>query len=393
MDNLPRQKLKLIIANYGVALHDDSKRCEALLRDFCGQYRQEISVLINAQNEKIPAELLNSQNSSLPISLTIARLIKRLEDNQAIKPEAAKWSVESWALALNIITEAEIVTEKPVSPPPVPSPPDQSSDRKNPPSPTVEPQYRREKIQKQQKSSINQNKNHTKKQTDKNRLKSYPQTKVPEKPKQIDLSVVPELIFVEGGTCKMGRGGLFDNRKAITLNNFSIGKYPVTVKEYKAYCRATGKQMLSLPNWNLGKNFPMIMVCWYEAIAYCEWLSKITNSRFRLPTEAEWEFAARGGLNSNQYKWAGSNNPNLVAWFDKNSNSTHPVGEKQPNELGIFDMSGNVFEWCFDWLDAENKVIRGGSWKHIASKSKVFETDYFWPGSKFDDLGFRVARD
>ena len=107
MDDLPRQKLKLIIAKYGVVLHDAPQRCEALLRDFCGQYRQEISLLINAQKEKIPAELLNSQNSSLPVSLTIARMSKRLEDNLAIKPEAAKWSVESWALALNLITEAE----------------------------------------------------------------------------------------------------------------------------------------------------------------------------------------------------------------------------------------------------------------------------------------------
>ena len=151
MDNLPRQKLKLIIARYGVALYDDPKRCEAFLRDFCGQYRKEINLLINAQKEKIPAELLNSQNSSLPINLTIARLIKRLEDNLAIKPEAAKWSVESWALTLNLITEAEIVTEKPVKPPPIPSPPDKSSDRKNPPSPTVELQYHRKKIQQQQK--------------------------------------------------------------------------------------------------------------------------------------------------------------------------------------------------------------------------------------------------
>ena len=107
MDDLPRQKLKLIIAKYGLVIHDDPQRCEAFLRDFCGQYRQEISLLINAQKEKVPSELLNSQNNSLPVSLTISRLSKRLEDNLAIKPEAAKWSVESWALALNLITEAE----------------------------------------------------------------------------------------------------------------------------------------------------------------------------------------------------------------------------------------------------------------------------------------------
>ncbi len=102
MDNLPRQKLKSIIASYGNTLHEDPKRCEALLRDFCGQYRQEIFLLINAQKEKVPSELLNSKNSSLPISLTIARLSKRLEDNLAITSEAAKWSVKSWALAMGV---------------------------------------------------------------------------------------------------------------------------------------------------------------------------------------------------------------------------------------------------------------------------------------------------
>jgi hypothetical protein len=95
MDEILSQKLKLIITKYGVVLHENPKPCEALLRDFCGQYRQEISLLVNAQKEKIPADLLNFQNSSLPISLTIARLSKKLENNLAITSEAAKWSVES----------------------------------------------------------------------------------------------------------------------------------------------------------------------------------------------------------------------------------------------------------------------------------------------------------
>ena len=114
MDELPRKQLKSIIASYGIALHENPKRCEALLRDFCGQYRQEISLLINAQKEKVPSELLNSKNSSLPISLTITRLSKRLEDNLAITSEAAKWSVESWALAMGVscqLPESEDETE------------------------------------------------------------------------------------------------------------------------------------------------------------------------------------------------------------------------------------------------------------------------------------------
>ncbi|MUG96827.1 SUMF1/EgtB/PvdO family nonheme iron enzyme [Scytonema sp. UIC 10036] len=345
MNNLPRQKLCEVISKYGQSLCDEPKQCEALLRDLCGQYSGEIFVLMSALKNGVAKELLSSKKN-IPTEMLLARLTKQIHDRLYLAEDAVKWAVESWALALGIIVKIE--------------------------------------------------ENHFK-------------VEVKGERKQINQEVVPEVIFVKGGTFKRGERGLFDNRTTITLSNFWMGKYPVTVKEYKAYCNATGNQMPSLPSWNQGESFPIILVCWYEAVTYCAWLSQITGLKFRLPTEAEWEFAARGGLKSNQFKWAGSNNPNFVAWFDKNSgSSSHPVGEKQPNELGIFDMSGNVSEWCFDWYGeyspepetnpkgpkaGENKVVRGGSWKHIDNKSKIFTRDFFWLASKYDHLGFRVLRE
>ena len=128
---------------------------------------------------------------------------------------------------------------------------------------------------------------------------------------------------------------------------------------------------------------------------------------FDLPTEAEWEFAARGGNNSKGFKYAGSNNLGDVAWFDNNSGShTHPVGEKAPNELGLYDMSGNVWEWCQDWHgnyptemsvnpkgpnSGSNRVRRGGSWCHGESRCAVSDRRSSSPSDRYCDLGFRLA--
>ena len=130
-----------------------------------------------------------------------------------------------------------------------------------------------------------------------------------------------------------------------------------------------------------GERYPIIGVSWQNAIAYCRWLSEVTGQSYRLPSEAEWEFAARGGTQSGGYRYAGSNKLEEVGWYNHNSHSqTKPVGLKLPNELGIYDMSGNVWEWCADywhdnydsapadgsaWLGEEEntrRVIRGGSW-------------------------------
>jgi hypothetical protein len=128
MDNIPRQKLREIILQYGRSLCDDPKRCEAFLQDFCGRYRKEVSVLIIALKERVPADLLASPNSIPPVVL-LARLTKRLQENVSLTEDAARWAVESWGLALGVISEADIASIPSSSPPP-----------------QVPPQYRQENV-------------------------------------------------------------------------------------------------------------------------------------------------------------------------------------------------------------------------------------------------------
>ena len=133
----------------------------------------------------------------------------------------------------------------------------------------------------------------------------------------------------------------------------------------------------------------------------------MTGLNFKLPTEAQWEYAARGGNLSKGYKYSGSNNLGEVGWYGSNSgNCTHRVGEKQPNELGLYDMSGNVWEWCEDWsggyivtsqrdplgaASGSNRVDRGGSWGNEARYCRVSYRDSGTPGDRYGNLGFRLV--
>lgn len=181
-----------------------------------------------------------------------------------------------------------------------------------------------------------------------------------------------QTVLVEGGTFLMGSpNGVGDSdehpQHQVTLSNYRISKYEVTNAQYAAFLNAKGNQTEGGSTWyyeggymariqkNGGvfvvssgyENHPVNYVTWYGAKAYAEWVGG------RLPTEAEWEYAARGGKYSQGYTYAGSNNVDAVAWYYGNSgNNTHPVGQKQPNELGLYDMSGNVWEWCSDWYGA-----------------------------------------
>ena len=160
------------------------------------------------------------------------------------------------------------------------------------------------------------------------------------------------MVFVEGGTFQMGSNSGYSDEKpvhSVTVSDFNISKTEVTFEQYDAFCDATGRDKPDDEGWGRG-NRPVIYVDWQDAFDYCEWMSKTTGETYRLPTEAEWEYAARGGSKSKGYTYSGSNTISSVGWYDDNSRSkTHPVAQKQPNELGLYDMSGNVWEWCSDW--------------------------------------------
>jgi formylglycine-generating enzyme required for sulfatase activity len=161
------------------------------------------------------------------------------------------------------------------------------------------------------------------------------------------------------------------------------------------------------PSFFKGDNLPVEKVSWDDVQDFIRKLNAQTGKRYRLPTEAEWEFAARGGNRSGGYKYAGSNSLGNVAWYDDNAgNKTHPVGQKTPNELGIYDMSGNVWEWCSDWYGSYSsgaqsnptgassgsyRVDRGGGWRSAAAGCRVAARGYNSPGYSYDDLGFRLV--
>ncbi|MCL2072544.1 MAG: SUMF1/EgtB/PvdO family nonheme iron enzyme [Marinilabiliaceae bacterium] len=215
----------------------------------------------------------------------------------------------------------------------------------------------------------------------------------------------PDLVFVEGGYFKMGCivnekcNENEDQHPFVTLSDFSISKYPITQAQWVSI-------MGDNPSWFDGDNLPVECVSWNDVQEFIERLNLITGKRYRLPTEAEWEYAARGGNQSSTYFYSGSDEIEDVAWYLFNSNrTTHPVGFKLPNILGIYDMSGNVWEWCSDWYadySSENstdptgpqtgnqKVFRGGSWWVDTQFVNVLYRNSGQPEYKNFDLGFRL---
>lgn len=165
--------------------------------------------------------------------------------------------------------------------------------------------------------------------------------------------------------------------------------------------------MWSNPSNFKGDDLPVEMVSWDDCQDFLSKLNSITGKKFRLPTEAEWEYAARGGKKSSGYQYSGSNTLGDVAWYANNSaNKTHAVGTKQPNELGIYDMTGNVWEWCQDWYGSYGDsprinpmgavgggyhVFRGGSWDCSARLCRSSCRDFITPGNRYGYLGLRLA--
>lgn len=221
-----------------------------------------------------------------------------------------------------------------------------------------------------------------------------------------------DMIAVEGGSFLMGSNAGSANEQPIhpvTLTSFEIGKTPITVSMYDEFCRNTGHSTPARPNWN-GWHHPVVNISWDDAIAFCQWLSYRSGQTYRLPTEAEWEYAARGGRQSSGFDYAGSHQVAEVAWCAGTAEErTYETGLKKSNELGLYDMSGNVWEWCYDWyrddyyaespvsnpngpVSGDVKVVRGGSWNYPCLRSRVAGRGYLSPNGQYDHFGFRVVR-
>jgi formylglycine-generating enzyme len=215
-----------------------------------------------------------------------------------------------------------------------------------------------------------------------------------------------------------------EDNASISLNSFYISEFQVTQELYTA---VTGKEN---PSYFTGVQHPVERVSWYDSIRFCGMLNKELNKNsellklstlpekdldkfkldtlspgFRLPTESEWEYAAKG--NRPELKYSGSEILDLVGWYRANSGQeTKPVGRKFPNSFGLYDMSGNVWEWCWDWYDKYGKkdlnnpvgadtgasrVLRGGSWDYGAAACRTSDRDYYYPGIRYYNIGFRIV--
>ncbi|MFK7850035.1 MAG: formylglycine-generating enzyme family protein [Akkermansiaceae bacterium] len=224
--------------------------------------------------------------------------------------------------------------------------------------------------------------------------------------------LMKEMVWVEGGTFLMGSDS--DSAAAIEkpahkvkLDGFYIGKYEVSQKLFE---EVMGWDVSYFPD----KGYAVNNISWWNIQLFLERLNKITGKRFRLPTEAEWEYAAKGGQKSKGYRFSGSNKIDEVAWHAKNSKQRpHPSGKKKPNELGLYDMTGNLWEYCHDdavmqpYRAAERsnpvngsfrkpfsdkpKITRGGGYEFDADESYVFRRDGATPNVRLPDLGFRLV--
>ena len=226
------------------------------------------------------------------------------------------------------------------------------------------------------------------------------------------------MVPVQGGTFQMGDveklGDEWRNRvHSVTVKPFAMGQYEVTFEEYDRFAIATGRRLPEDQGWGRGKR-PVINVSWDDAKAYAAWLSAQTDKRYRLPTESEWEYAARSG--AKQEVWAGTSEESTLGEYAVfRSNKTYEVGKKRPNTFGLYDMSGNVWEWVEDcWHTVTNysrvptggspgysasmgdcvqRVIRGGAWNETPSELRGSARGWNYPRDRDDFQGFRLVQD
>lgn len=217
------------------------------------------------------------------------------------------------------------------------------------------------------------------------------------------------MVYVEGGTFIMGcryeqDSDCYDNEKpahSVTLSDYYIGETEVTQGLWHAVMGNNPSSFIK------GDNYPVEFVSWNDAMEFCTRLSDLTGRTYTLPTEAQWEYAARGGNKSREYIFSGGENLDNFGWYENNSDATtHPVKSKQSNELGLYDMSGNVDEWCKDWYDSYSlysqmntaepssdpkRIFRGGSWEDWGKDCRVASRRGIKPVWYSPTLGFRIV--
>ena len=368
MNDEIRPVLRRIIARYGRAVCDDPRRCEALLRDFGHPYRREVNVLTGALREGVPRDLL-ALATTMPADALAARLARKLEADLALSDGAARWAVETWAWALDAPPEA------------------------------MEPMA---------------GGNGTGAESDGDPLLL-----------RLAPGITMEMVCVPAGEFRMGADPMDQStpfaeqpQHTVWLSAYQIGWRPVTNAQYAIYARTRGL------NWSAPEDkadHPAVGMSWFEAVAFCEWASQMTGRRVALPTEAQWEKAARGSsapsAQARAYPWGDVAPDARRCNFDGHESGTTAVGQFSPwgdSPYGCQDMAGNVWEYCADWYSESEyerrtrmrpdvivdpagpdagkfRVARGGSWSSHASYLRVSYRYRRDPNDRGSLHGFRCV--
>ena len=225
----------------------------------------------------------------------------------------------------------------------------------------------------------------------------------------------PKMVRVPEGSFQMGSESGQDNERPVHrvwVDAFELAACQVTNADYGHFLAATGhRQPLhwSDPNFSHPEQ-PVVAPSWFDAVAYCTWLSEITRRRYRLPTEAEWERAARAGLEQKQYPWGDESPESLPNYASRWKTGPEMVGRAEKNAYGLCDIGANVHEWCADWFGADyysvspernpqgpatgtRRASRGGSWRHYTKVSRCSARSSIPPEFQYADYGFRIARE
>lgn len=427
MNNEPREKLCELIVEYGRSLCDDPRRCEALLKDYCGKYKREIFVLITAQKNRVADDLLKAP-AGVPQVMILARLVKRLEDELAMTAEAAQWAVESWVLALAAVTLDEDSYRQAV-------PFFKQAVQHFAPAATDAKQAVKLLIDAMlgaglEPSIIAKMKPHALRFIQEMQSGKIDLTEAPAVPPRAsvaqptppvlkplsvfhdrlrDGSAGPAMIVIPASGFWMGSPESEAERKNRERRHFvkieqpfAISQLAVTFAEYDRFCADRIRTKPEDESWGRGSR-PVINVSWVDALDYTEWLSAQTGQKYRLPTEAEWEYAARAGTET-AFWWGNDISP---AQANYNGHCTYPVDLFQPNPWGLYQVHGNVWELTGSRYDENyggaemlsvNKItggylaVRGGSWGYEPSAGRSAFRFWASPTNWDYDLSFRLAR-
>jgi len=371
MNDFVRQQLQYIITQYGRAVCDDPRRCEALLKDLCPENKREVNVLVIALKSKVAEDLMKA-SASIPKELLFTRLLKRLEDDYGLAEKISFWAIESWAFVLGI------------SLPALPSPA-----KVRQPEPPSQPIITPQPLMQNKPDSVFTN------------------------------SLGMKFVYIQSGTFMMGSPKNEPERS----DDETLHKVTLTEGFYMQTTQVTQKQWKAVMGNNPSyfkdcDNCPVEQVCFYDVESFIEELNwKEGTNKYRLPTEAEWEYACRAGttlpfsfgicLSTDQANYNG-NYPFKRCPKGQYREKTVPVGSFPPNAWGLYDMHGNVHEWCQDLYggavymseqtdpinngNGSSLVIRGGCWFHGADDCRSAKRNRVPHNHSHNSVGFRLVR-